>query len=107
WEQALSKSTGSAAISKLTLNPPQFLELDIPLPPIDRQNVIVQQLDAHDARIVEAKNLRAASTMETNQIVEGAANALLSRCKADSTLGAVLLRPPRNGWSPKCDNADG
>ena len=107
WEQALKKSTGSAAISKLTLNPPQFLELDIPLPCVDRQKRIADQLDAHDARITEAKGLRAASVMQTDQIVQGAANALLSRYGTDSTLGAVLLRMPRNGWSPKCDNIDG
>jgi type I restriction enzyme S subunit len=107
WEQALRKSTGSAAISKLTLNPPQFLELDIPLPLIEEQKKIVAQLDTHDARIAEAKRLRAASAIQTDQIVEGAANALLSRYDVDSTLGSFLLRSPRNGWSPKCDNSDG
>jgi type I restriction enzyme, S subunit len=107
WDQALKKSTGSAAISKLTLNPPQFLELHLPLPGIDKQKAIATQLDAHAERIREAKMLRAASASQAGHIIQGAANALLARYDANSTLGAVLLRLPRNGWSPKCDNVDG
>ncbi|MCP3368698.1 restriction endonuclease subunit S [Bradyrhizobium cajani] len=40
WEQARSMSTGSAALSKLTLNPPKFLQLEMALPEIDMQRAI-------------------------------------------------------------------
>ena len=45
WEQARGKSIGSAAISKLTLNPPQFLELNLPLPSMGDQARISETLD--------------------------------------------------------------
>src|SRR5262249_15032250 len=45
WDQARALSTGSAAISKLTLNPPKFLELAIPLPPLSEQRQIVARIE--------------------------------------------------------------
>jgi type I restriction enzyme, S subunit len=104
WEQARKKSRGSAAISKLTLNPPQFLELQIPLPSLFEQNVIAERLDHLAARIAEAKSLRAASMAEIDRFMQSAANSEFTNCSADSQLGSVLTVPPRNGWSPKCDN---
>src|SRR6266487_3374104 len=41
WEEARAMSTGSAALSKLTLNPPKFLLLTMPLPPVAEQRLIV------------------------------------------------------------------
>jgi len=43
--QAERLSKGAAAISKLTLNPPQFWDLTIPLPPISKQREIVEVLN--------------------------------------------------------------
>lgn len=107
WEQARKKSTGSAAISKLTLNPPQFLDLEIPLPSLEQQNKISDQLDFYANRIDAAKAWRASSIMQAGRLMQSAANALFAHYNADSQLGLVLLKPPRNGWSPKCDNLDG
>ncbi len=45
WEQARRLSIGSAALSKLTLNPPMFLELTMPLPPVEEQRRVVEHLD--------------------------------------------------------------
>ena len=45
WEQARRLSTGSAALSKLTLNPPRFLDLTMPLPPLEEQRRVVEKLD--------------------------------------------------------------
>jgi len=58
WEQSLALSTGSAAISKLTLNPPKFLELSIPLPPLPEQQRIVAHIEELASRIAEATRLR-------------------------------------------------
>ena len=38
--------------------------------------------------------------------MQSAANAVFANYAADALLGSVLARPPRNGWSPKCDNAE-
>jgi type I restriction enzyme S subunit len=106
WEQARKKSTGSAAISKLTLNPPQFLELDIPLPGLGKQNDVADRLDSCARNIEEARRLRADALQKIDQIVQSASSALLSRYDSEAQLGRVLLRMPRNGWSPKCDNLE-
>ncbi|WP_315730330.1 MULTISPECIES: restriction endonuclease subunit S [unclassified Bradyrhizobium] len=104
WDQAQKKSTGSAAISKLTLNPPQFLELNAPLPALKEQLRIADLLDQCSQRIESANALRAASLRSLEAITQSAANALLGRYSADARLGSVLVHPPKNGWSPKCDN---
>ncbi|HEV2379020.1 MAG TPA: hypothetical protein VG206_04410 [Terriglobia bacterium] len=59
WEEARTMSTGSAALSKLTLNPPKFLLLTMPLPPLDEQRRIVARVEALSAKIEEARSLRA------------------------------------------------
>ena len=45
--------------------------------------------------------------MQVDRVTQSAANDLFSHLVVDSQLGSILLRPPRNGWSPKCDNLDG
>jgi type I restriction enzyme S subunit len=55
WEQARAMSTGSAALSKLTLNPPKFLQLEIPLPPLEEQRRIAAKLDVLSARVTRAQ----------------------------------------------------
>jgi len=58
WEQARQMSTGSAALSKLTLNPPRFMDLTIPLPPLNEQRRIVEQIERLAAKITLAVRLR-------------------------------------------------
>lgn len=107
WQQALKTSTGSAAISKLTLNPPQFLQLEVPLPSPNEQAQIADRLDYLAERIEEAKALRAAAKVQMERFMQSAGNAMFAAYNADVQLGSILLKPPRNGWSPKCDNAEG
>jgi type I restriction enzyme S subunit len=104
WEQARKKSKGSAAISKLTLNPSQFLELEIPLPVINAQVKVVERLNYCSGRIHEAKKIQEWTALQIKRLTTGAANAILGAAEIGSRLGDVLLGPPRNGWSPKCDN---
>lgn len=69
WEQAGSMSTGSAALSKLTLNPPDFLKLTIPLPPLSEQRRIVARIEQLAARINEARELRRLSTDRLSAVI--------------------------------------
>ncbi len=62
--QSEGMSKGGAAISKFTLNPPQFWDLVIPLPPLDEQRRIVAHIDALAARIAEARGLRLGAVEE-------------------------------------------
>jgi type I restriction enzyme S subunit len=64
WEEAQSMSTGSAALSKFTLNPPKFLLLTIPLPPVPEQRRVVARIEKLAAQITEAQNLRHEATVE-------------------------------------------
>jgi type I restriction enzyme, S subunit len=59
WEQARVMSTGSAALSKFTLNPPKFLHLTIPLPPLGEQRRMVATIDKVASLCFEASRLRA------------------------------------------------
>lgn len=58
WDEAKKLSIGSAALSKLTLNPSSFLELEIPLPNLDQQIHVASQLKELLARVSELKELR-------------------------------------------------
>lgn len=51
---AAAKSTGMAAISKFTLNPPKFWELSIPLIGLEQQHKIVDLVAGFDKRFAEA-----------------------------------------------------
>ena len=58
WEEAERLSTGSAAISKLTLNPPKFDDLTIPLPPMSEQRYVAAKIERFSKNIKEARDLR-------------------------------------------------
>ena len=59
WEQARRMSKGSAALSKLTLNPPRFMDLAIPLPTLTVQRSITKKIDRLADRINGASTVRA------------------------------------------------
>ena len=69
WEQARMMSTGSAALSKLTLNPPKFLQLTMPTPPLAEQQRIVVRIEALAAEIDRVCNLRKQATEEAQSLL--------------------------------------
>ena len=69
-KQAENLSKGAAAISKLTLNPPQFWDLTIPLPPLVEQQRIVARIEALAGKIAAARRLREEATTETHLLLE-------------------------------------
>lgn len=103
WEQSRRVSTGSAAISKLTLNPPKFLELEIPLPPLPEQRRIVARIEELAGRIAEAKGLQNKITVDI-QALQGGFTARLcetSRWEVYSLEALVGRDNFSNGKSPK------
>lgn len=68
-QQALRLSKGSAAISKLTLNPPEFWDLTIPMPPLEEQQRIVMRIEELAARIERARLLRHQTLEETGRLL--------------------------------------
>lgn len=105
--QAEMLSKGAAAISKLTLNPPQFWDLTMPLPPLAEQQRIVRLLRAAENGVSEARRLRVEATSEVEALMTSAIGDRLGRFAASGLLRDVLTGKPRNGWSAPCDNADG
>ena len=107
WEQARQMSIGSAALSKLTLNPPRFLDLTMPLPSVSEQRRIVSRIEGLASRISEARDLRRHSGHEARALLKAHISRLANSFGTLGVLGEVLLEQPRNGWSARCDNLDG
>lgn len=107
WEQALAMSTGSAALSKLTLNPPKFLLLTMPLPPLDEQRRIVARIDELAAHITEARTLRQQVAQEAEALffssLRQVRQLLLDSPCQRASLGSVTK--VTSGGTPARDNA--
>lgn len=106
WKQASLLSKGAAAISKLTLNPPQFWDLTIPLPDLSEQRRIVEKIERQAALIEEAQALRTRSLRESQIVLTACIRHLTEELGELGTLSMVLREKPRNGWSARCDNLD-
>ncbi len=79
WDEAQGMSTGSAALSKLTLNPPKFLLLTMPLPPLAEQRRVVVWLEELAGQIHEACALRQEAAEESEGILFGGCETALNR----------------------------
>jgi type I restriction enzyme S subunit len=76
WDEAQAMSTGSAAVSKLTLNPPKFLLLTMPLPPLGEQRRLVARIEELAATIKQARALRQEAAEEAEALTRAHLNQL-------------------------------
>jgi restriction endonuclease S subunit len=109
--QAESYSKGAAALSKLTLNPPDFWKLAIPLPSLDEQRVIAQKTFSilnlitsveHKRRPLDAviHGRRAGIGSQVRLLLDFALSELNSTFGHDlKILDTILLMRPRSGPS--------
>jgi type I restriction enzyme S subunit len=67
WEQCDEKSRGTSG--KNRIRPEKFLEIEIPLPPVDEQRRIVARIEELAARIEEARGLRREALARTDALV--------------------------------------
>jgi hypothetical protein len=97
WEQARRMSTGSAALSKLTLNPPKFLELEIPLPRMEDQLGIVAKIDLIAAAVAKIEDGRSKAEHADQSLVWSICDEYLRRCTARAKPQALsdLVDPER------------
>ncbi len=99
--QAERLSKGAAAISKLTLNPPQFWELTVPLPPLADQ----RRLSARFAEILRSielsKGLRVRSDSELSALHSGDAERLICEAAAEVHPLGDLIEIAGGGTPPK------
>lgn len=105
-QQAQDLSKGAAAISKLTLNPPQFWDLKIPLPPLDEQRRIVARIEALAAKIEEARGLRREAFVETEMLLKSQVSATFQRLTSEIGSRSLedLILDGGYGTSIKCCN---
>jgi len=71
------------------------------------QRRVVSRIVELSASIHEVRTLRQQATKETEGLLRSALRHLMQKAKPIGALGSVLVGPPRNGWSAKCDNGDG
>ena len=106
WEQARKMSVGSAALSKLTLNPPRFLELTMPCPSVDDQKRMANKLDDISNCITRCQILRTETVGEISALLAARLHEMSNCFKNIGQFEKVLEGKPRNGWSARCDNAE-
>lgn len=92
---------------KTELKAKRLLPIPIPLPPLREQHQIVARLDVFAAKIEEARSIHQRATEGSETTLQSVLRHWLGCISADGILGSVLSSPPRNGWSARCDNADG
>lgn len=74
WNQCSEKSFGTSG--KNRIRPEKFLEIEIPLPPLDEQRRIVAQIESIAARIEEARGLRQQAVEEAEALLNSAISAI-------------------------------
>ena len=106
WEEARMMSTGSAALSKLTLNPPKFLLLTMPLPPLAEQRRIVARIEELAAQMDGARALRQEAAEETEALPLAELNAVFQQQAENFGLMRLeeLLDEAGYGSSEKCES---
>ena len=119
WRQAELMSKGAAALSKFTLNPPDFWRLKIPLPSLEEQGKIVSMLDDILCRYKALQEIR----RPLDAVVQGRRAGIGSECrfiltgvlnlmdeKFEGSIGKleeVLTLRPRSGPSFPCSDSGG
>lgn len=104
-QQAQRLSKGAAAISKLTLNPPQFWDLRMPLPPLTEQRRIAARIERLADKIAEARSVRQRAIKETESLVSNDLASVFAELVAkhgDRPL-ADLINEARYGTSVRCE----
>jgi type I restriction enzyme S subunit len=91
---------------KTELKAKRFLPIPVPLPPLGEQRRIVARIEELAAKVEQAQSLRQKSEVETEAVLSTAMKKVLGETSVNGHLSDVLLEKPRNGWSPRCDNAE-
>lgn len=97
WKQAEALSKGAAAISKLTLNPPQFWDLTIPLPPLDEQHRIISRIEQIGAKLDAVREERRKTEQQVGALFGAALDTVVRslRQKYENQILMRLVEPDR------------
>lgn len=92
---------------KTELKAKHLLPIPVPLPSVLEQRKIVDRIEALDGQIAEARTLRLSAVAEGDKVIGAALRYYSAQIEPFGALADVLVSPPRNGWSARCDNLDG
>jgi len=88
--------------NRVRLKEDLFLDIEIPLPPLEEQRRVVTRIEELAAKINEARALRQEAVRDAAALVPCATASLLDDAGwRTQALGNLLAEPPRNGLSPK------
>jgi type I restriction enzyme S subunit len=106
WQQGFFAQRCNKWIGQAGFNTNMLVEIPIPLPPLADQHRIVARVEALMERVREAKCLRDGAREDSDTLLQGAIADVFSEIPFHRLpLLDVLIEKPRNGWSPRCDNA--
>ncbi len=103
----LCKAASEGTTNRVRLKEDQFLRTAVSLPPLAEQRRIVARIEELAAKIAEARRLQREAALASEALLGAAIAGALSQHTPTGHLADVLTEPPRNGWSARCDNADG
>ena len=90
---------------KTELKAKRLLPVPVPLPPLAEQRRVVARIEELATQIGESQALRRESTHELEALPGAFLQRLVEHREISGFLGDILMAPPRNGWSARCDNA--
>jgi type I restriction enzyme S subunit len=106
WAQCDEKSQGTSG--KNRIKPEQFLNVEIPLPPLAEQRRVVAQIEELAVQIHEARTIRHQAAEEADALIPRATSSLLDDAGwASAPLGEILAEKPRNGLGPQQEAESG
>jgi type I restriction enzyme S subunit len=104
WERCDEKSRGTSG--KNRIRPEQFLQIEIPLPPLPEQQRIVARIEELARRVEEARGLRKTAVEESNNLVNVHLSAIVRdlETKYETPSLDKLLIEAGYGTSVKCES---
>ena len=102
WRQCDEKSQGTSG--KNRIRPERFLEIEIPLPPLEEQRRIVARIEELAARIEQARELRRRAVEEARALMKSAIRQFVGGEPSEEwTPLRTFVEEIENGWSPSCE----
>ncbi|MBN1452207.1 MAG: restriction endonuclease subunit S [Anaerolineales bacterium] len=109
WKEIERNSSGQTNISRLRLKVPVFLEMKIPLPPLDEQRRIVGRIETLAGRVEKARRLRREAVEETHVFIQATLGEVFGKTANWNIYTLNEVAPINMGQSPPGDsyNFDG
>jgi type I restriction enzyme S subunit len=105
WEEALGLSTGATPTSRNRLKEAHFLNLEIPLPPLQEQQRIVARIEELSSLINEARTLRRQAVKEAEALISSTRRKEIgNQSLSDWIPLSRIVSEIENGKSPQCES---